>query len=112
MSPAVKSNLERLTLVDLTNLAVEAEDTPMHQGALGILEGEQLLDVDGRVRIGRIRAHLHGRLAGVPALRRRLWQTGPFEGRPLWVDDCGFRIEDHVLVERLKAHGQREVEQR
>jgi WS/DGAT/MGAT family acyltransferase len=101
----VKRDLERLTLVDLTNLAVEAQDTPMHQGALGILDGEQLLDADGCVRIGRIRAHLEGMLAGAPALRRRLWQTGPFEGRPLWVDDSAFRIEDHVLMARLPWPG-------
>ena len=101
----MKSDLERLTLVDLTNLAVEAQDTPMHQGALGVLDGDQLLDAGGRVRIDRIRAHLEGRLAGVPALRRRLLRTRPFQGRPLWVDDSDFRIEDHILVARLPAPG-------
>jgi diacylglycerol O-acyltransferase len=101
----VRARLERLSLVDLTNLAVEAPDTPMHQGALGVLDGEQILDHQGRLRIGMIRAHLEARLDRVPALRRKLWRTGLFEGRPLWVDDPGFRIEDHVLVARLPSPG-------
>ncbi len=101
----MNARLERLSLVDLTNLAVEARDTPMHQGGLGVLDGEQLLDSNGRVRIERIRAHLEARLNRVPALRRKLWITGPLGGSPLWVDDPGFRIENHVLVARLPAPG-------
>lgn len=99
------ASIERLSLVDLTNLTVESEDTPMHQGALGILDGTTLLDPDGRVRIEIIRAHLEARLERVPSLRRKLMGTGPFEGRPLWIDDPGFRIENHVLVARLPAPG-------
>jgi diacylglycerol O-acyltransferase len=98
-------NLQRLTLTDLTNLAAEAADTPMHQGALGILDGSSLLDDEGHVRIDTIRTHLAARLDRVPELRRILFQTGPFQGRPLWVDDPGFLIENHVLVARLPAPG-------
>lgn len=101
----MRTQLERLSLVDLTNLAVEWQDTPMHVGALGVLDGDDLLDSDERVRIDRIRAHLEARLNRVPELRRKLWQTAPFEGRPLWVDDPNFHIEDHVLVAQLAAPG-------
>lgn len=97
--------LERLSLVDLTNLEVEAPDTPMHQGALGVIDGAALLDDGGRVRIEALRNHLAARLDRVPQLRRKLHRTAPLEGRPLWVDDPSFRIEDHVLVERLRAPG-------
>jgi len=97
--------IERLSLVDLTNLAVEAQDTPMHQGAIGVLAGAALLDPAGRVRIEMIRAHLEARLERVPSLRRKLWRTRRFEGRPLWVDDPDFRIENHVLAARLPAPG-------
>ena len=97
--------LQRLTLADLTNLAVEASDTPMHQGALGILDGSSFLDQEGRVRIEVVRTHIAARLDRVPELRRILFQTGPLQGRPLWVDDPGFRIENHVRVARLPAPG-------
>jgi diacylglycerol O-acyltransferase len=97
--------LERLSVADLTNLAVEAPDTPMHQGALGVVDGRPLLDADGRVAIDRVRAHLQARLERVPQLRRILYQTGPFEGRPVWVDDPAFRIENHVLVAKLPPPG-------
>ncbi len=99
------SAIERLSLADLTNLAVEAPDTPMHQGALGLLDGATLVDREGRVRIERIRTHVEGRLERVPQLRRVLYETGPFQGRPLWVDDPGFRIENHVLLARLPTPG-------
>ncbi|HSP08981.1 MAG TPA: wax ester/triacylglycerol synthase domain-containing protein [Candidatus Dormibacteraeota bacterium] len=97
--------LRRLTLADLANLAAEAADTPMHQGALGILEGPSLLDEDGRVRIEAVRTHVAARLDRVPELRRILFQTGPLQGRPLWVDDPEFAIENHVLVARLPEPG-------
>jgi diacylglycerol O-acyltransferase len=98
-------SLQRLSLTDLTNLAAEAPDTPMHQGALGILDGTSLLDDKGHVRIDLIRTHLATRLDRVPELRRILFQTGPLQGRQLWVDDPGFRIENHVLLARLPAPG-------
>ncbi|MFI4978337.1 MAG: wax ester/triacylglycerol synthase domain-containing protein [Solirubrobacterales bacterium] len=97
--------LQRLSLSDLTNLAAEAADTPMHQGALGVLDGSSLLDREGHVRIEAIRTHLASRLDRVPELRRILFRTGPLQGRPLWVDDPDFRIENHVLVERLPEAG-------
>ena len=97
--------LQRLTLADLSNLAAEASDTPMHQGALGILDGSSLLDGEGRIRIEALRRHVAARLDRVPELRRVLFQTGPLQGRPLWVDDPRFRIENHVLVASLPEPG-------
>jgi WS/DGAT/MGAT family acyltransferase len=97
--------LQRLTLADLTNLAAEGSDTPMHQGALAVLDGSPLLEPDGRLRIEMIRTHIAARLDRVPELRRILFQTGPLQGRQLWVDDPNFGIENHVLVARLPAPG-------
>jgi diacylglycerol O-acyltransferase len=101
----VPAEVHRLTLTDLTNLAVEGPDTPMHQGAIAVLDGESLLDLDGRIRIERIRTSVALRLDRIPELRRNLFQTGPLQGRPLWVDDPSFRIENHVLVATLPAPG-------
>jgi diacylglycerol O-acyltransferase / wax synthase len=100
-----RAAIERLSLPDLTNLAVEAPDTPMHVGAIGVLDGGPLLDADRRVDIELIRRHIEGRLGLVPELRRVLWKTAAFQGRPLWVDDPTFRIEDHVLLATLPTPG-------
>lgn len=99
------ARLYRLSLPDLTILAVEAPDTPMHVGALGVLESGPLLDGHGRLRIGAIRTRIEARLNRVPELRRALWNTRPLQGRRLWVDDQDFRIENHVLSARLPAPG-------
>lgn len=90
--------LERLSVADLANFAVEGTDTPMHQGALGVVDGAPVLDANCSVAIGRVRSHLQARLERVPQLRRMLYRTGPFQGRPIWVDDPTFRIENHVAT--------------
>ena len=97
--------LIRLSPADLTNLASEAADSPMHQAVLATLDASDLLDPQGHVRIEAIRAHVESRLARVPELRRKLRRTHLFEGRALWVDDPGFRIQDHVLVATLPPPG-------
>jgi diacylglycerol O-acyltransferase / wax synthase len=99
------SRIERLSRADESNLALETRDSPMHQAALGVLDAATLVDSTGRVRIGDIRAHVASRLERVPELRRVLYETGFLQGRPLWVDDPGFRIEEHVRIATLPAPG-------
>jgi diacylglycerol O-acyltransferase len=81
---------DRLSAADRTYLAVEAADTPMHVGALAILDGPTLRDADGRIRLTALRAKLDRRLDVVPQLRRRLAPG------PVWADDPDFRIDRHV----------------
>ena len=90
------ATLERLSLADLTNLAIESRDTPMHQAAFAVM---------GTVRLDRLRRHLESRLGRVPELRRVLRTTRPPEGGPLWVDGAAFRIEDHVHGATLPPPG-------
>lgn len=97
--------LERLSLSDITNLAAEAPDTPMHQAVLARLDGKGLLDEHGHVRIHRIRRHLEGRLGRAPELRQVLHRTGRLQGRPLWIDDPNFDIANHVQVATLPPPG-------
>jgi len=85
---------DRLSAADLTYLAVEAADTPMHVGALAILDGSTLRDKDGRIRLAELRGELESRLDRAPMLRRRLKSRG----RAVWVDDPDFRIERHVKL--------------
>jgi WS/DGAT/MGAT family acyltransferase len=92
----VNATLPRLTPVDLINLAVEAPDSPMHVGAVAVLDGRTLYDADGRLRLAWIRTEIEQHLAGVPELRRVLYRPGPLAGRPLWTDDPALRIDRHV----------------
>lgn len=97
--------LERLSLSDITNLAAEAADTPMHQAVLARIDGAGLVDEHGHVRIHRIRRHLERRLGRAPELRQVLHRTGPLQGPPLWIDDPDFDIANHVQVATLPAPG-------
>ncbi len=52
------TRITRLSAQDLANLALEAPDTPMHQGVLASVEAAPLRTRDGRLDIERIRAHV------------------------------------------------------
>lgn len=97
--------IHRLSAADVTNLAVEASDTPMHQGVLASIDAAPLLDEAGSLRIAEVRAHVEARLDRVPELRWILRPTHLFEGRATWVDDPNFRVDNHVLSARLAPPG-------
>lgn len=88
--------IERLSPVDLINVAVESPTSPARVGAIAILDGRTLVDADRQLRLADIRAELHRRIAGVPRLRQAIHRGGPLSGRPVWVDDPSFRIERHI----------------
>ncbi len=88
--------IDRLSAFDLTNLAVEAPDTPMHVGMVAVLDGRSLLDVDGRLDLAGIRSRVGAGLDAAPRLRKVVHRAGPLSGRPLWVDDPAFALEHHV----------------
>ncbi len=87
----------RLTATDLSNLRLETPAAPTHIGALLIIDAAPLGDSTGQLGLDEIRRRLELRLQRVPALRRRLFQPGPFLGRPAWVDDKAFDIRNHIL---------------
>jgi diacylglycerol O-acyltransferase len=86
----------RLRGVDQMYLALETRSTPMHFGALLVLDGRPLLGADGRLCLAEIRHRLAERVAGVRELRRVVHRPGLLAGGPLWVEDPDFRIERHV----------------
>lgn len=98
----------RLGASDLTNLALEAPDTLMHQAAVGVLDAAPLIDAEGHVLIERVRARLEPKVQRMPELRRVLRTTRFLQGRPLWIDDPDFRIENHVTAASLPAPGGRQ----
>lgn len=80
--------VDRLSLNDVTELATETRSSP-RQVAM-VLRFEAPLPEATIVR------SLSDGVVHVPALRRRL-QRVPFGlGRPVWVDDAGFDIANHV----------------
>jgi diacylglycerol O-acyltransferase / wax synthase len=99
----------RLSQADLTNLAVEAPDTPMHQAVLASLDAGPLLDEKGALRVREIQSHVEARLDRVPELRRILFRPHVLGGRPLWIDDPDFRIENHIEAVRLDRPGGEDV---
>lgn len=96
---------DRLSATDLTNLAVEAADTPAHIGALLVVDGGALLDADGRLRMTIVRAGIERRLDRVPKLLKVVYRPGLLAGRSLWVDDPAFAIDRHVDVAEAAAPG-------
>ncbi|MET7396933.1 wax ester/triacylglycerol synthase domain-containing protein [Dactylosporangium sp. NPDC005572] len=97
--------IERLSAFDLTNLAVEAADTPMHVGVIAMVDGCGLLDAAGRPRLAAIHARLRAGVCGAPRLRQVVYRPGLLAGRPIWVDDPGFRVERHVAAVAVEAPG-------
>lgn len=97
--------VNRLSWADLNNLAVEAPDTPMHQAVLATIDAGPLRDSDGHVRIAAVRSHFEARLDRVPELRHILLRPGLLRGRPVWIDDPDFHVENHVLSATLPPPG-------
>ncbi|MCK8671374.1 wax ester/triacylglycerol synthase domain-containing protein [Rhodococcus sp. NPDC003382] len=82
--------IERAGPADLTVLATDRGPVPMNIGA--ILEFDAAPGPD----LSTLRTHLAERIPSIPRLRQRL-QRVPFGcGRPVWVDDPGFTLEQHL----------------
>jgi diacylglycerol O-acyltransferase / wax synthase len=90
--------IERLTAADLMSVWPEDKGWPQDIGALAVLDGDRLLDADGRVRIDALREQIGRRLHQVPRFRQLLCVPGFGLGWPLWVDAPSFDIAEHVGV--------------
>jgi diacylglycerol O-acyltransferase / wax synthase len=90
--------IERLAAADLMSVWPEDKGWPQDIGALAVLDGERLLDRDGRVRIDALREHVGRRVHRVPRFRQLLCAPGFGLGWPLWVDAPSFDIAEHVGV--------------
>lgn len=88
--------IERLGADDRIMLGVSRR-WPQDIGALLMLEGS------GGFRIERARAAIASKLHLAPPLRQRIMQPLRGRGGPLWVDDAGFDVADHVHELRLEA---------
>lgn len=90
--------MDRLGPIDATFYHLESETTPMHVGSVSLLEGPA-------PRYEDLTELLTARLARVPRYRQRVRTVPLGLGRPVWVDDQGFRTRDHVRHVAVPAPG-------
>ena len=93
-------HLDRLSALDASFLHLEGADSHMHIGALTLCDGTP-------PPLDQLLAHIASRLDLVPRYRQRLAHTALDRGRPLWVDDPHFSLEEHVRHTALPAPGGR-----
>jgi diacylglycerol O-acyltransferase / wax synthase len=98
---------ERLRALDEAFLHLERVDTPMHVGAVAILERAPFLDADGRFRLDDLRRLIASRMQLIPKFRQRVVAVPLGRGRPVWVDHEGFTVADHVHLTALPEPGHR-----
>jgi WS/DGAT/MGAT family acyltransferase len=101
-APAAKAP-NRLSALDATFLEAETDTTPMHIGAMLLLDGDPLRDEQGHLRLDDIRAAIEQRLPRSPRMRQVVVSV-PF-ARPVWEDDPTFDINEHVHHVRVPKPG-------
>ncbi len=94
------TSIERLTAQDQIMLWPD-EIWPQDIGALAILDGRDLFDIDGSFRIAAVREAVGSRLDLVPRSRQLLCVPPRRLGGPLWIDAPAFDLNDHVAVHPL-----------
>lgn len=97
-------SVERLTVEEELMLWPDAV-WPQDIGALVILDGRDLFDADGRLRIEDARAAVAARLHLLPRFRQLLYIPPRSQGGPLWVDAPTFDLAQHVQVLPVPAPG-------
>jgi WS/DGAT/MGAT family acyltransferase len=83
-----------LSALDAAFLSLESDQAPMHVGWAALFDPPR----DGkRPRFADVREHISRRLGRAPRYRQKLAAIPLGLGEPVWVDDPGFDIADHVL---------------
>ena len=98
---------DRMTALDASFLHLERLETPMHVGALTVLEGEPFFGPGDRFRLAEVRDLVASRLHLIPRFRKRVMNVPLDAGQPIWVDDDRFDIGYHVRLTALPAPGSR-----
>jgi diacylglycerol O-acyltransferase / wax synthase len=101
------SPYDRLSALDETFLHLERTRTPMHVGAVAVLDRDPLYDEHGCFRLDDLRGLVASRLQLIPRFRKRVMPVPVVGGRPVWVDHADFDIAQHVHLTALPAPGGR-----
>lgn len=96
--------IDRLTPLDRLMLGASRR-WPQDIGALAIFEGATVLDGAGRLRMEAIRHALESRLHLTPRFRQLIYTPRRGLGGPVWVDDAGFDLAEHVRERRIPPPG-------
>jgi WS/DGAT/MGAT family acyltransferase len=97
----VRRQVERVSVLDASNLRVERYGLPMHVAALVILDAGPMLDPSGDLRLAAVRAHVEECTRSARRLRQVL--AFPRWGRPIWVTFDDFDITQHVRTRALPS---------
>jgi WS/DGAT/MGAT family acyltransferase len=97
--------VDRLSGLDASFLYFERGSMLMHVCGLLILDQSTMPDGYG---FERLRSDIGDRVASTPAFRRKIHSPMLNLDHPVWVDDEGFDIEQHVRRATLPAPGTRE----
>ena len=95
---------DRLSAQDASFLLAESDRTPMHVGAVAILEAGSLRGEDGGIDIARYRRAVESVLHWIPRYRQKLAEV-PLEGWPVWIDDRHFDLGYHIRHVSLPRPG-------
>lgn len=98
----------RLTEIDRSFLIYEGPSSPMHVGAVQILEGRPLRGPAGPIDFERVLDYVASRLHRIPRYRQRV-EPAPIDRHPIWVDDARFHLRYHVRHTRLPRPGNERI---
>lgn len=93
--------MQRLNSQDALLLYGEATGWRLHIGSVQLFAAED----SERLDLERVRGLYRQRLPHLPAFRARLARVPGELSRPVWVEDPGFEVEDHVHGLRLPSPG-------
>jgi WS/DGAT/MGAT family acyltransferase len=94
---------ERLTALDASFLYLEKPHLHMHVGGLAVFDPAD--SPRGPLTFERLKELTESRIHLVPRWRQRVLDPPLGIGRPVWVDDPGFDVDDHIRRVAVAAPG-------
>lgn len=98
----------RLTELDHSFLIYEGPNSPMHVGAVAVLEAAPLRGEQRAIDLERVLEYVASRLHLIPRYRQRV-EAAPLDRHPIWVDDARFNLRYHVRHTRLPKPGSERI---
>ncbi|MDQ1084624.1 MULTISPECIES: glycosyltransferase [Microbacterium] len=94
---APTASVELLRILDETHVATSIQFEAMHTRAVLVLEGDPLLDADGRIDREKVLEAMRRIVERVPELTLRVMRSPLGLTAPAWVPATDFDVRDHVF---------------